>query len=462
MIKKKITSIALLTATLLMSCNDNVQNVEVQKEEKTVQLITLDPGHFHAALVQKTMYPDVDSTVHVYAPDGSDLKLHLDRIKDYNTRSENPTHWKEEVYTGNDFFEKMLAQKNGNVVVLAGNNQKKTDYILTALQNGFNVLGDKPMAIDSKGFEQLKQAFDAASKNNLLLYDIMTERFEITSILQRELSMIPEIFGTLEKGTPGAPAIVKESVHYFYKYVSGNVLTRPGWFLDETQQGDGIADVMTHVVDLVQWESFPEQIIDYNKDIQVNSARHWTTNMTLSQFKDITKLDSFPAYLKNKVKDTTLEIYSNGEIDYQIRGVHVKTSVVWNYKAPEGTGDSYYSLMKGTNCNLIIKQGEVEKYKPVLYIEPLVNGAAYESVLMQKIKIIQTKYPGVELKQNSMGFEVIIPEKYREGHEEHFARVTKNFLDYLKNKSMPAWEVPGMIAKYYTTTKALELATQKQ
>ena len=27
----------------------------------------------------------------------------------------------------------------------------------------------------------------------------MTERFEITSILQRELSMIPEIFGTLEQ-----------------------------------------------------------------------------------------------------------------------------------------------------------------------------------------------------------------------------------------------------------------------
>ena len=60
------------------------------------------------------------------------------------------------------------------------------------------------------------------------------------------------------------------------------------------------------------------------------------------------------------------------------------------------------------------------------------------------------------------GWQVIIPEKYKEGHEEHFARVTKNFLSYLKNKNMPAWEVPNMLAKYYTTTKALELAKQNK
>ena len=73
-----------------------------------MQLITLDPGHFHAALVQKTMYPDVDSTVHVYAPEGNDLQYHLDRIKGYNTRQDNPTSWNEVVYKGNDFFEPLF------------------------------------------------------------------------------------------------------------------------------------------------------------------------------------------------------------------------------------------------------------------------------------------------------------------------------------------------------------------
>ncbi|HMH21656.1 MAG TPA: hypothetical protein VK563_07765, partial [Puia sp.] len=67
---------------------------------RKVRLVTLDPGHFHAALVQKSMYADVDTVVHVYAPDGPDVKFHLDRVAGYNTRAQSPTHWKEIVYTG--------------------------------------------------------------------------------------------------------------------------------------------------------------------------------------------------------------------------------------------------------------------------------------------------------------------------------------------------------------------------
>ena len=83
-----------------------------------VRLITLDPGHFHAALVQKKMYDQVNPEVRVYAPEGADLAQHLGRIDGYNTRKENPTAWKEVVYTGSDYFQKMLNEKQGNVVVL--------------------------------------------------------------------------------------------------------------------------------------------------------------------------------------------------------------------------------------------------------------------------------------------------------------------------------------------------------
>jgi hypothetical protein len=38
----------------------------------------------------------------------------------------------------------------------------------------------------------------------------------------------------------------------------------------------------------------------------------------------------------------------------------------------------------------------------------------------------------------------------------------EKFLSYLKNKNMPAWEVPNMLAKYYTTTKALELSLKNK
>jgi predicted dehydrogenase len=439
--------------SVLMSCNSKQTTTDTK-----VRLVTLDPGHFHAALVQKSMYEGVDSTVYVYAPEGNDLQWHLDRIKGYNTRNENPTHWKEEVHTGIDFFEKMIEEKKGNVVVLSGNNQKKTDYILQSLQNGFNVLADKPMVKDEKGFEQLKQAFKIADEKGLLLYDIMTERFEINTVLQRELSMIPEIFGTLEKGTAENPAITKESVHHFYKYVSGSVLTRPFWFLDASQQGEGIVDVMTHLVDLVQWECFPEQIIDYTKDIQINTAKRWATDIVLSQFKSITKLDSFPTFLKTNITDTTLKVFCNGEINYQLKGIHAKTSVIWNYKAPDGTGDTHYSIMRGIKANLIIRQSKEENYKPVLYIEPIESNPAYTTVLTEAFKKISSKFNGVELYKFAKGWSIKLPENLKEGHEAHFASVTEKFLSYLKNKDIPSWEVPNMIAKYYTTTKALEIA----
>jgi predicted dehydrogenase len=147
----KKTFISFLIVSV-MSCQPGKK-----EDDKEIHLITLDPGHFHAALIQKTTYNIVDSVVHVYAPGGNDLRLHEGRINAYNIRSEKPTNWKEEIYTGNDFFEKMLADKKGNVVVLAGNNQKKTEYILRSLESGFNVLADKPMVINSAGFATLKQ-----------------------------------------------------------------------------------------------------------------------------------------------------------------------------------------------------------------------------------------------------------------------------------------------------------------
>ena len=78
-----------------------------------VKIMTLDPGHFHAALVQKSMYDQVDPVVNVYAPDGVDVVDHLKRIEGYNTRAENPTSWIEKVYKGEDYLEKMLDRKTG-------------------------------------------------------------------------------------------------------------------------------------------------------------------------------------------------------------------------------------------------------------------------------------------------------------------------------------------------------------
>jgi predicted dehydrogenase len=341
---------------------------------------------------------------------------------------------------------------------MAGNNHRKTEFIKKSIAAGFNVLGDKPMAIDKQNFVVLKSAFADAARKKLVLYDIMTERYEITNALQRELAMIPTLFGRQKKGTPQHPGVEMESVHYFYKYVSGSVLTRPAWFFDVKQEGEALQDVGTHLVDLTQWECFPGRTIDYKKDIQFNSAKRWTSAVTLGQFNNITNSNGFPGFLKEYVvNDTLLKIYCNGQVDYKLFGINIKLTAKWAYKAVAG-GDSQYSVLHGTKADLEILQGAEQKYMPVLYIKPLIANDAYEKLLTDKIKIVQAKYPGVELKQKGNTWEVIIPDSYKDGHEAHFARVTDKFLEYLQKGDMPKWEIPDMIAKYYTTTTALEIA----
>jgi len=433
-------------------------------DTRRFKIVTLDPGHFHAALVQKFMYSDVDPTVHVYAPPGPDVEEHLKRIERFNTRAEAPTSWRTQVHLGEDFFERMLAEKNGNIVVIAGNNARKTDYILRSIQAGLNVLADKPMAITPADYRKLEQAFAVAEEKDVLLYDIMTERFEITSILQRELSRDRALFGELTKGSPESPAIVKESVHHFAKEVAGAPLIRPQWFFDVRQEGEGIVDVTTHLVDLVQWQAFPEQALEPS-NAKVLSARRWSTPLTPAQFKQVTGADSFPDYLQQDVRDGVLHVYSNGEFTYRLRDVHARISVIWNFEAPPGTGDTHFSTMRGTKAALTIRQGEAENFRPVLYIEKAqdVDAKSFEAAAEAAIKSLQQKYPGVGLSRaDSAGIRVVtIPEKYKVGHEAHFAQVTENFLSYLRKGELPHWEVPNMLTKYATIMQAYELSRAK-
>ena len=83
-------------------------------KEDTVHLITVDPGHFHAALVQKFMLPGVDPAVQVFAPASDDLDQHLKRVESFNSRAENPTHWTEKVYADDDYLRQALQAIGGN------------------------------------------------------------------------------------------------------------------------------------------------------------------------------------------------------------------------------------------------------------------------------------------------------------------------------------------------------------
>lgn len=441
----------------LTSCGTGEQD---SKDIMTgIKLMTLDPGHFHAALVQKNMYEEVSPEVFVFAPDGDDLNLHLERIESYNNRENNPTRWEEKVYAGPDFFEQMIIKRPGNVVVLSGNNAKKTDYILKSVEAGFNVLADKPMVITPDKFPLLEKAFQVAEDNNVLLYDIMTERYEITTMLQKTLSQNNEIFGQLISGSPDEPAVTKESVHHFFKYVSGSALVRPPWFFDTQQQGEGIVDVTTHLVDLIQWECYPGGILDKN-DIEIITARRWPTVISEREFSEVTGVAGFPSYLEKDIIDGKLYVYANGEIVYKIKGTFARVVVEWKYEAPEGTGDTHYSIMRGTRSNLVIRQGEQESYKPVLYLELNEETPGFGEVIDRAL--LDLPWEDIEYTQlDDTTWQFIIPGKYHVGHEAHFGQVTEKYLEYLQKGMMPEWEVPNMIVKYYTTTEALKKAQER-
>ena len=137
-----------------------------------VSLIVADPGHFHAALVQKEMYPNLSPEVHVYAPLGPDLADYLTRIARFNTRKEQPTHWKLEVHAGPDFLERMCRERLGTIAIFSGRNRGKVRRIQAAIDAGINVLADKPVIIRGDELPVLEAALDAAEERRLILYDV--------------------------------------------------------------------------------------------------------------------------------------------------------------------------------------------------------------------------------------------------------------------------------------------------
>jgi predicted dehydrogenase len=447
----RLTLFSVLTIFVLVSSSFTSNWVDSKSIQAAVKLIILDPGHGHATFMQGSMNPAIDPEVHIYAPAGPDVQQYIASIERYNKRASNPTNWKLILYTGADYLEKMLREKKGNAVLISGNNSRKADYILRSVEAGLHVIADKPMAITD--FRSLEQSFESARHNNVVLFDPMDLRYSPSNILQKEIAQMPEIFGTLQKGTLENPALVQANLHHYLKGPAGQTAVRPAWFFDVEQQGHGIVDVSTHLVDLNQWLAFPEKKLNYKTDIKVLSSREWPSRLRPSEFTLITKVSEYPDYLRKYVQDSILTVYSNGEINYTLNGIHSKVTVLWNYKEPSGSSDTHYSLIRGTKANLEIRQGSAEKYRSTLYIKPHANTdpALLEKTLMAAQKSLEQKYPGTEFIKKGDEWEV----KPGNIPRTNSAAVA---IDYIQAGRMPEWEAPNMLAKYFTTIEALKRA----
>ena len=428
-----------------------------------VRFMTLDPGHFHASLVQKEMYAGVAPRVDVYAPLGQDLVDHLARVARFNQRKEKPTTWEVEVHTGPDYQERMLREKPGNAVVLSGRNRGKIERIQSSLDAGLHTLVDKPWVLVPADLPKLEKALATADQKGLVALDIMTERFEVTSELQRALVNDPAVFGKQVPGTVAEPAVYMESVHHLMKTVAGAPNIRPVWFFDAVQQGEGLNDIGTHLVDLVQWTLFPDQALDHQKDIRILEAQRWPTLIPRAEFKRVTRED-IPAAYAAQVKNDALEYYCNTLVTYALRGVHVTLNVIWDWEAPTGAGDSHFAYYRGSKSKVEVRQGVAEKYRTELYVVPNTPGdkAPVLAAVQKALAAAQKQFPGVAVVDKGTELHVTVPDALRITHEDHFAQVAQRFLQYVRDrKTLPTWERPNMLAKYRVTTEGTVLAAQK-
>jgi len=222
------------------------------------------------------------------------------------------------------------------------------------------------------------------------------------------------------------------------------------------EYGEGLADVGTHVIDLVQWTAFPNDAIDYKKDVHLLSARRWPTVISQSEFERVTGEPQLPA---SHIKDGKLDYDCNNSVLYTVRGAHVALDIRWNWESD--TGDIYEASFRGTKSRIELRQGAAQHFIPELYVvsqHPEVFAA-----LSQWAAAIEKTYPGIAIEKQAGEAHIVIPTKFRVGHEDHFAQVTNRFFEYLKAPAtLPAWEQSNMMVKYFISTRGVEIASAER
>jgi predicted dehydrogenase len=428
-----------------------------------LRLIEVDPGHSHLSGLHNHMLPGVSDVVHIYSPLSAELTAHLAAIARANGRAENPTHWSVRLFAGPDYLTEMQRENPGGIVALSGRNAVNILYIETALRKGQHVFADKPWIIGTEDFPRLEAALKLAHDGHLITYDWMTLRGDPAYRLVRDLVRQGSIFGIPVPGSVERPSVQLENLHALLKYSNGVPQKRPAFFLDVRQQGEGMADVGTHLADLAQWTLFPNQAISYRTDVRVLQAEHSALALTQEQFTRLTGESAWPAYLKENVVDGKLADYTNGSCVYALRGVHVSLKVRWQFEAPPGAGDSYFASYLGTRALIELQAGPKEHFIPEIYLTPAEAEpiAAWKANLNSVANQLQKEYPGLSIEKAGRSFHLLLPKTDRGG--DGLQKLFGEFVGFVRDRNtFPEFESGNLLAKYYVTTTAVALANARR
>jgi hypothetical protein len=395
----------------------------------------------------------------VYAPVDDDLVAHLARVAAFNTRPADPTAWTLDVRAGPDYREWFLRERPGNTVVLSGRNRPKVGLIRAAVANDLCVLADKPWVVEAADLPELDAALADAAARDVLVWDVMTERHEVTNRLFRAVTREPGVFGNWPGGSPDHPALTLTSTHFLKKTVAGRPLRRPWWWFDPAVAGEGMADVGTHLADLALWLVAPDRPVEV-ADTAVVDADRWPLVVTREQFAEVTGLPGVPAELAPRWAGDRLDYAGNHTARLTVRGVHVRLTTRWEYESPGG--DAHEAVARGTAATVTIRQapGSV----PEVYVAAtVVPHASVLTQLGEACRRWQADFPGLAIEDCGREARLVIPPGLRTGHEDHFATVLEEYVGYFNApRTVPDWERVNARTKYHLTTRAVELARERR
>ncbi|MCZ7635861.1 MAG: hypothetical protein M5U12_07330 [Verrucomicrobia bacterium] len=231
---------------------------------------------------------------------------------------------------------------------------------------------------------------------------------------------------------------------------------RPAWFFDIAEQGEGLTDVGTHLVDMVSWVLFPDTAIDDEREVQVLRGRRWPTSLSLAEYQRVTGQASFPGTLQPPPVGGRFDYYCNNAVDYLLRGVHVRLETTWEFAAAPGRKDTERVVFRGSRARVEVRQDPEDQYRREVYVVPneTADAAALHAAVQRRLAALSVEISGLAVERQTSRLRVVIPERLRLGHEEHFAHVVQRFLEYVRNpRLLPAWEKPNLLAKYRITTR---------
>jgi len=428
--------------------------------EGQIQLIEIDPGHSHLSGLHARMLPGLSDTVHIYSPLSAELMAHLAAIARNNGRAADPTHWSVQLFAGPEYLMELAREPAGGIVALSGRNAMNIRYLEAALAGGQHVFADKPWIINADAFPRLEAALALARRKHLVTMDWMSLRSDARYRLVRDVLRREAVFGVPIPGTADQPSVRLENLHAMLKYSNGVPQKRPAAFLDVRQQGEGIADVGTHLADIAQWTLFPGREISYRTDIRVLRADHSAVTLTLDQLHRLTGESDWPAFLRDKVVDGKLEDYTNGSCEYTVKGVHVSMKSAWQFEGAPGEQDSYFTSYLGTRALVELRSGAKEHFVPQVYVTASANQpqAIWEESLTSMVDELRKEYPHLSTEKLGRTFHLILPESGAEGPQAMF----KEFLGFIRDWStFPESENSNLLAKYYVTTTAVALANRE-